>query len=320
MSAVTIYSLFFDDIRTATVTVDKDSIFYGITSFSMFMFAFEITLACIAKEGYFNSFFFWLDFVSTVTMIPDIGWIWFLIVGQGSTGQVGNAAQLAKTSRAGRITRVIRVIRLIRLIRIVKLYKSAKMAQEKREQLEKEAVQVLKRKNPIVAGPKPSMGGIISGNSESKDEILRQKSSTNINARQSQNNITDNILQLPEAIEEKKEEDEDSLDKEFEQIDNKGNIEKQPDRSSMDHSGIPKKSVTIKEIEDADSSKPAEATPVVEENHSDDEDEDMPMESNISKNLSDRTIKIVIILVLMMLFILPLFSIDMWVQTPTMHD
>jgi hypothetical protein len=128
MSAVTIYSLFFDDIRTASVTVTEDGIFYGITSFAMFMFAFEITLACIAKEGYFNSFFFWLDFVSTITMIPDIGWLWFLIVGQGSTGQVGNAAQLAKTSRAGRITRVIRVIRLIRLIRIVKLYKSAKMA------------------------------------------------------------------------------------------------------------------------------------------------------------------------------------------------
>jgi hypothetical protein len=133
MSAVTIYSLFFDDIRTASVTVEADPAFYGVTSFSMFMFAFEITLACIAKEGYFNSFFFWLDFVSTITMIPDIGWIWFLIVGTGSTGQVGNAAQLAKTSRAGRITRVIRVIRLIRLIRIVKLYKSAKMAQEKKE-------------------------------------------------------------------------------------------------------------------------------------------------------------------------------------------
>jgi hypothetical protein len=59
---------------------------------------------------------------------------------------------------------------------------------------------------------------------------------------------------------------------------------------------------------------------IVEEHHSDDEDEDMPMESNISKNLSDRTIKIVIILVLLMLFILPLFQIDMWVQTPTLHD
>lgn len=149
MSAVTIYSLFFDDIRSVGVNVKKDPIFYGITSYAMFMFAFEIFLACITKDGYFNSFFFWLDFVSTITMIPDIGWIWFMIVGQSSTGQVGNAAQLAKTSRAGRITRVIRVIRLIRLIRIVKLYKSAKMAQEKRETQEKEAAQALKRKKPV---------------------------------------------------------------------------------------------------------------------------------------------------------------------------
>jgi hypothetical protein len=76
--------------------------------------------------------------------------------------------------------------------------------------------------------------------------------------------------------------------------------------------------LTIKEIEEGDSSKPVE--PAAEEHHSDDEDEDMPMESNISRNLSDRTIKIVIILVLLMLFILPLFSTDLYIPTPTMHD
>lgn len=88
----------------------------------------------------------------------------------------------------------------------------------------------------------------------------------------------------------------------------------------MDQSGFPKKSLTIREVNEVnDSSKTVEVA-AVEEHHSDEEDEDMPMESNISKNLSDRTIKIVIILVLLMLFILPLFSIDMWIQTPTMHD
>ena len=85
----------------------------------MIVFAVEIFFAAIAKEDYFNGFFFWLDFVSTISMIPDCGWIWDPLMGGGTT----NATDLAKTSRAGRVTRVIRVIRLIRLIRIVKLYK-----------------------------------------------------------------------------------------------------------------------------------------------------------------------------------------------------
>lgn len=72
------------------------------------------------------SFFFYLDFVSTLSMIPDCGWIWDLIVGDSSTGS--SATDLAKTSRASKVTRVIRIIRLIRLIRIVKLYKQKQAA------------------------------------------------------------------------------------------------------------------------------------------------------------------------------------------------
>jgi hypothetical protein len=69
------------------------------------------------------TFFFWLDLVSTLSMLPDIGWFWDLVTGEGTNINATNATQLAKTSRAGRVTRIIRVIRLIRLIRIVKLYK-----------------------------------------------------------------------------------------------------------------------------------------------------------------------------------------------------
>jgi hypothetical protein len=184
-------------------------------------------------------------------------------------------------------------------------------------------VQLLKRRNPVIARPRSSVIGV-SGNSESKDEIMRNKliHLNLLNRRISQISPSEmaqlQALQLEAAIEEKKEEQEDSLDKELEQIDKRGTIERQ-ERSVLDQSGLPKKSMTIKDIEEGDSSKPAE--PVAEEeHHSDEEDEDMPMESNISKNLSDRTIKIVIILVLLMLFILPLFSIDLYIATPTMHD
>lgn len=92
MSTITVYSLFFDDIRTIAFDTTKDDICYGITCFCFASFAIEIFFASMAKEGYFLSFFFWLDVVSTLSMIPDIGWIWDLMVGGGSSGQAGNAA------------------------------------------------------------------------------------------------------------------------------------------------------------------------------------------------------------------------------------
>lgn len=81
MSAVTIYSLFFDDIRAAAFDLDQDNIFYSLTFVCMILFLLEIILASISKEDYFLTFFFWLDVISTISMIPDCGFIWNPIIG-----------------------------------------------------------------------------------------------------------------------------------------------------------------------------------------------------------------------------------------------
>ena len=51
-----------------------------------------------------------------------------------------------------------------------------------------------------------------------------------------------------------------------------------------------------------------------------DEEEEMPLESNISKKLSERTTKIVIILVLLMLFCQQLFKTDTYSDSTTYSD
>ena len=129
MTLITIYALFFDDIRILAFHKDYDDLFYGITAASILLFTIEIILSSFAKPDYPFHFFFYLDIISTISMVPDCGWIWDLIITDGSDNE--NATDLAKASRAGRVTRVIRVIRLIRLIRIVKLYKQTVIAQRK---------------------------------------------------------------------------------------------------------------------------------------------------------------------------------------------
>ena len=86
MSSITVYSLFFDDIRMLATTLATDYIVFGVTSWAFAMFGLEIILASICKENYFMTFFFWLDVVSTMSMITDIGPIWDAMIGGGGSG------------------------------------------------------------------------------------------------------------------------------------------------------------------------------------------------------------------------------------------
>lgn len=81
MAIVTIYALFGDDVRIAFYSKTADDTFFTLTFISLILFSIEITLNSIATPDYFNSFYFWLDLVSTISLITDIGWIWDSIVG-----------------------------------------------------------------------------------------------------------------------------------------------------------------------------------------------------------------------------------------------
>lgn len=145
MTIVTIYALLGDDLKLLTTTLSADDTFTTLTSIALVLFMLELILASIGKEGYINSFFFWLDLVSTLSLVTDIEPIWSKVIGDAPTNDVGeqnendttdnnsnnesaDAASLARASRGARIGtkagRIARVVRLIRLIRIVKLYKS----------------------------------------------------------------------------------------------------------------------------------------------------------------------------------------------------
>ncbi|EAR97903.2 cation channel family protein (macronuclear) [Tetrahymena thermophila SB210] len=131
MAIITLYALFADDIRVAATTKDADPYFWGASAFCLAAFSLEIILQSISTPGYFLGFFFWLDFLSTVSLILDIGWISNLIFQTGK-GKGGSVASLAKASRASRVgTRAGRIVRVVRLIRLVRLYKHAQQALQK---------------------------------------------------------------------------------------------------------------------------------------------------------------------------------------------
>jgi len=81
MTLVTLFALFGDDIKLAFFTKEVDSTFDNMTFVCLILFSLEITLNAISQVGYFNSFYFWLDVISTLSLITDISWIWVQIVG-----------------------------------------------------------------------------------------------------------------------------------------------------------------------------------------------------------------------------------------------
>lgn len=78
---VTLYALFADDIKIAAFEKKNDEAFNYITSVVFGVFILEIIINSIVQRNYFLGFYFWLDILATVSLITDITWIWFAIVG-----------------------------------------------------------------------------------------------------------------------------------------------------------------------------------------------------------------------------------------------
>ena len=82
MMLITLYALFGDDIKIACFEKSADVTFNYITTAALVLFTLEITLNAISEDNYLNSFYFWLDVISTISLLTDISWVWDAIIGQ----------------------------------------------------------------------------------------------------------------------------------------------------------------------------------------------------------------------------------------------
>lgn len=66
------YALFGMDLKFAFFQAETDEIFDYFTIFALSIFLCEILVSILVKDGYFCTFFFWLDVLSTVTLVLDL--------------------------------------------------------------------------------------------------------------------------------------------------------------------------------------------------------------------------------------------------------
>lgn len=64
-----------DDLRVWLTTKDADPYFYIGLIVSFVLFSSEIFVNSLVQSDFKYSFFFWLDIIATLSLIPDIRWI-----------------------------------------------------------------------------------------------------------------------------------------------------------------------------------------------------------------------------------------------------
>lgn len=114
----TLYALFGDDIRLAWAPVSSDTAFYALSVIALILFMIELAINWVSdseKEEYRFQFYFWIDVVAILSLLPDIPWIWEPVMGLFSSGG----------GQFGASTKLVRVVRLVRIIRMGKLLKMA---------------------------------------------------------------------------------------------------------------------------------------------------------------------------------------------------
>ena len=129
MTCTTLYALFGDDLRMWLTTKATDDYFFMGFVVSFILFTSELLVNSCVVDDFKYSFFFWLDFIATLSLIPDIPW--FMDVINSFLG-----LQLSKygvdvipgsyvSEKSSKNIKVFKSVRLIRLIRIIKLYNYA---------------------------------------------------------------------------------------------------------------------------------------------------------------------------------------------------
>lgn len=134
---LTIYALCGDDFRILCTEKPSDIFFNWTVVVAMVIFSFEFLCSVLGKKDYNCSFFFWLDIVSTVSLVLDITVVSNSLFAVESEDENAGANDL-RGGRAAKIgAKAGRVVRVLRLVRILKLYKAVYEARQREKDRER---------------------------------------------------------------------------------------------------------------------------------------------------------------------------------------
>ena len=347
MTTFTIYILFADDIKMIATKKSADNGFSIICCILMGIFFIELILSSLVQIDYFLTFYFWLDFVSLISMVLDIHWFYNWMINSMSSGSSGGkqAKTLGAIAKAGksakiaaRAIRILRILRIIRLVRVSKLYKARekiikidlkkKELEQKREKEEREKAKKLaaeKAKKEAIEAQKAQIMALIEQNMKSGGEIDPNKITETLknNASLKKNSTLRNTLKKNEDANNAHNNNNNNNNNNNKDPNNKNEqnkTEEQPNKSQAEKQEEEKKNEEEKKKQEEEDEKKAEEELEEEEEEEEEDDKkegEVPEQSKVGKLLADRTSKKVIILVLAMMIGIILFNSNFYLEKKT---
>jgi hypothetical protein len=143
MIVLTIVALWGDDVKDLFFSKNTDFLMDYFNLVAIVAVSSEFFGNAICKEGYKWGFFFWLDMIAAISLIPETRWakaffaslLQFAVV-EDRASQAQSAGPSGKTVRSARLARLVR---LVRLIRIVKLYSMVSKAKDSEDEERRKA-------------------------------------------------------------------------------------------------------------------------------------------------------------------------------------
>ncbi len=133
MCILTIYALFAENLKNLLTNKDADDIFSISSIIIISIFLIEFILSCISLDNYFWRFYFWMDFISMLSMVLDINWFYDILLEESTVNpfnknikSINTFVRAGKAAKiGGRAIKILRIIRIIRQVRIIKLFKES---------------------------------------------------------------------------------------------------------------------------------------------------------------------------------------------------
>lgn len=122
----TLFALFASDFTAAILPLRFDLGAAIVLTASLIFMLIEVGLTIGAQRNYVFGFYFWLDIVGLMSLIPDIPWLYTFLKIQNlglTVARAGRAARVSRSSRSVRLSRLIRIVKMARIARIFKYFR-----------------------------------------------------------------------------------------------------------------------------------------------------------------------------------------------------
>jgi len=321
----TIEALFGQDFSDLVFPKQAQIVFDCLAFVSISIFLIEIIINWIAKKEYRWSFFFWLDLISTASIVLDVSFI--------PSSAIDNQANSTQIARAGRVSKVGaragRAVRAFRLLRVAKLYKSVRNS---------ELLDTQNAISGISHNRSPSLQSLTNlvdhiakykrngGHSASPSPVVSRRGSIGAGIEPKKNKSMTMSFKGPGELEKK-----------LAQVPGVSEEEKAPLSDHTPH--FPRRLSQFAVMHHKDSADSIAASTTVtkpqqvklntsknlkssftmslsKKNGFSSTGENAPKESRVGKTIADNTTKKVIFIVILVLLAVPLLSADSWISTP----